>query len=104
MIRITIAITLSTFLLAGCKCEVNLTGVVLDLYTNDPISGASVTGVGAETIDAITDSTGYFEFEELNGLDDCSSYQVKVNASGYSEKIVNISNGSHTEIRLDTIF
>ena len=91
------------FLFAGCKCTIEVSGVVLDLYTNEPIGGAFVLGVAPGSIDFVTDSTGEFEFEELE-LDDCDAYNVKVQAQGYSEKTVAITNGSHIEIRLDTIF
>ena len=80
-----------------------MSGVVLDLYTNEPIGGALVFGVAPGSIDFVTDSTGKFEFEELE-LDDCDAYHVTVQAQGYSEKSVAITNGSHIEIRLDTIF
>lgn len=77
--------------------------MVIDLYTNEPIGGAYVLGVGPAALDFITDSTGTFEFEELE-TDDCEAYNVKIQAQGYSEKTVAITNGSHIEIRLDTIF
>lgn len=96
-------ILILSFILSGCKCEVNVSGVVLDLYTHEPILGANVLGIGAGAIDMVTDTSGYFEFEELS-LDDCEGYSVKVQAIGYSEKTVEITNGSHIEIRLDTIF
>ena len=91
------------FLFSGCECTVEVSGVVIDLYTNEPISGAYVTGIGPGAIDFLTDTTGTFEFEELM-VDDCAAYHVKVGAQGYSEKTVAITNGSHIEIRLDTIF
>jgi hypothetical protein len=91
------------FLFAGCECTVEVSGVVIDLYTNEPIGGAYVIGVGPGAIDIVTDSTGSFEFEELS-QDDCEAYNVKVQAQGYSEKTVAITNGSHIEIRLDTLF
>ena len=103
MIKHLYPIILLSFILFGCKCEVNVSGVVLDLYTHEPIAGAYVFGVGAGAIDMVTDTSGYFEFEELS-LDDCEGYNVRVQALGYSEKTVEITNGSHIEIRLDTIF
>ena len=91
------------FFCAGCKCTIEVSGIILDLYTNEPIGGAFILGVGPGAIDFVTDSTGTFEFEKL-ALDDCDAYNVKIQSQGYSEKIVAITNGSHIEIRLDTIF
>ena len=91
------------FLFTGCECTVEVSGIVINLYTNEPIAGAYVVGIGPGAIDFVTDSTGTFEFEEL-GQDDCDAYNVKVQAQGYSEKTVAITNGSHIEIRLDTLF
>ena len=97
------ALLFSLFLISSCKCEVNISGEVLDLYTHEPIAGAKLLGVGAGAIDFETDSTGYFEFEELASLQNCSTYTVEVIAIGYTGKTVDITNGSHIEIRLDTI-
>jgi hypothetical protein len=91
------------FLFTGCECTVEVSGTVINLYTNEPIAGAYIVGIGPGIIDIVTDSTGTFEFEELS-QDDCEAYNVKVQAQGYSEKTVAITNGSHIEIRLDTLF
>lgn len=90
-------------MLAGCKCVVNVSGVVLDLYTNDPIGGAIIEGVGFATGGYQTDTTGTFEFQDISGLEDCEISKFEVFAEGYTQRIVEITNGSHIEVRLDSI-
>ncbi len=63
-----------------------LYGIVSDSETNEPISGANVV-LAPGSRNQITNTEGYFEFEELESM----QYNIQVSKSGYATNYKSIT-------------
>ena len=93
-----------TLLLSGCDCNQHVTGIVLDLNTNEPIAGAYVQNSMKNKDHSFTDSLGRFEIKSISGgFRKCPPMNVAVTKNDYEIKLIDIESNGHDTIYLERI-
>jgi hypothetical protein len=95
--------TLDTLNYAIQTQEINITGHIVNVSTNAPISGATIQAVDnrGHTISATTDSDGAF----IITADTMRNYNVTITANGYiTQYIPRVSSFVFTDLQIGTIF
>lgn len=86
--------------MVSCDCVQNVSGIITDMETGEPIANAKVYKKSKTHDESVTDSLGKFSIRSISGGVGCPPMDIVIEKEGYDKLEASIDAGGSAELQL----